>query len=66
MRKDQYPGRYTINVIQNPCPDHTHNTDTGGTAAFISVNNMRKRAKEEIHRYHKFTNKKDGRCSSQT
>ena len=35
-------------VIRNPCPDHTNNTDTGSTAASHLVNNMRKRAREEI------------------
>ena len=37
-----------LNVIRNPCPDHTHNTDTGSTAASLLVNNMRKRAREKI------------------
>ena len=57
-----------LNVIRNPCPDHTHNTDTdGSTAASLLVNNMRKRAIEKrYYRYHKFTNKNDGRCSPQT
>ena len=37
-----------LNVIRNPCPDHTHSTDTGSTAASLLVNNMRKRARQEI------------------
>ena len=37
-----------LNVIRNPCPDHTHITDIGSTAASLLVNNMRKRAKEDI------------------
>ena len=37
-----------LNVIQNPCPDHTPSTDTVSTAASLLVNNMRKRAREEI------------------
>ena len=37
-----------LNVIQNPCPDHTHITDTCSAAASLLVNNMRKRARQEI------------------
>ena len=37
-----------LNVIRNLCPDHVHSTDTGSTAASLLVNNMRKRAREEI------------------
>ena len=37
-----------LSVIRNPCPDHTRNTDTGITATSLLVNNMRKRAREEI------------------
>ena len=37
-----------LNVIRNPCPDHTYNTDTDSTAAALLVNNMRKRAREKI------------------
>ena len=55
-----------LNVSQNPCPDHTHSTDTVSTAASVLVNNMRKRHRERYYRYHKFTNKNDGRCSPQT
>ena len=54
-----------LNVIRNPCSDHTYSTDTDSTAAALLVNNMRKRARKRYYRYHKFTNKKDGRCSSQ-
>ena len=32
-----------LNVIRNPCPDHTYSTD-----AALLVNNMRKRAREKI------------------
>ena len=28
-----------LNVIRNPCLDHTHSTDTGSTAASLLVNN---------------------------
>ena len=37
-----------LNVIRNPCPDHTYSTDTDSNAAALLVNNMRKRAGEEI------------------
>ena len=37
-----------LSVIKNPCSDHTHNTDTGSTAASLLVNSMMKRAREEI------------------
>ena len=37
-----------LTVIRNPCPDHTHNTDTGSTATSLLVSNMRKRGREEI------------------
>ena len=37
-----------LNVIRNPCPDHTYSTDTDSTAAALLVNNMRKRAREKI------------------
>ena len=37
-----------LNVIRNPCPDHTYSTDTESTAAALLVNNMRKRAREKI------------------
>ena len=34
-----------LNVIRNPCPDHTYSTDTDNTAAALLVNNMRKRVR---------------------
>ena len=37
-----------LNVIRNPCPDHTYSTDTDSTAVALLVNNMRKRAREKI------------------
>ena len=37
-----------LNVIRNPCPDHTYSADTDSTAAALLVNNMRKRAREKI------------------
>ena len=35
-------------LIRNPCPDHTYSTDIDSTAAALLVNNMRKRARENI------------------
>ena len=37
-----------LNIIRNPCPDHTYSTGTDSTAAALLVNNMRKRAREKI------------------
>ena len=37
-----------LNVIRNPCPDHTYSTDTDSTAVALLVNSMRKRAREKI------------------